>query len=169
MITNNRMTRSGRLSLFFLVITACLPSPTTLAEPGNEHRAIHALLDGLHQDAHTGNFERYFARYTEDAVFLGTDKTERWPIEEFKDYAKPAFEDGHGWTYTLVERHIEGTGSTRWFDEILTNEKLGTCRGAGTVTYRDGAWRVGQYSLTLLIPNAIASEVGEMSKAAEAP
>ena len=134
-----------------------------------EHQAINALLDGLHQDAHTGDFERYFARYTDDAIFLGTDKTERWPIEEFKDYAKPAFEDGHGWTYTVIERHIEGTGPTRWFDEILTNEKLGTCRGAGTVSFVDGAWKIEQYSLTLLIPNAIASEVGRMSMAAEGP
>ena len=38
------------------------------------------LLDGLHQDAHEGNFETYFDRYTNDAVFLGTDKTERWTI-----------------------------------------------------------------------------------------
>ena len=49
---------------------------------------IDALLDGLHKDAHEGNFQAYFARYTEDAVFLGTDKTERWTIEEFKAYAK---------------------------------------------------------------------------------
>ena len=37
---------------------------------------IDALLDGLHQDAHEGNFETYFARYTSDAIFLGTDKTD---------------------------------------------------------------------------------------------
>ena len=61
------------------------------------------LLDGLHRDAHEGNFQTYFSRYTSDAVFLGTDKTERWTIEEFKAYAKPAFADGHGWTYTVVE------------------------------------------------------------------
>jgi pimeloyl-ACP methyl ester carboxylesterase len=134
----------------------------------SEDLAIAALLDGLHQDAHTGDFDNYFARYTENAIFLGTDKTERWPINEFKDYAKPAFEDGHGWTYTVVERHLEGAGSTRWFDEILTNEKLGTCRGTGTVTYMDGTWKIGQYSLTLLIPNTIASQVGGMSMAAEA-
>ena len=48
------------------------------------------LLDGLHQDAHEGNFQDYFARYAKNAVFLGTDKTERWTIEEFKAYAKPA-------------------------------------------------------------------------------
>ena len=59
---------------------------------------LDLLLDGLHQDAHEGNFETYFDRYTNDAVFLGTDKSERWTIEEFKAYAKPAFADGHGWT-----------------------------------------------------------------------
>ena len=32
--------------------------------------AIDALLDGLHQDAHEGNFQTYFARYSPDAVFL---------------------------------------------------------------------------------------------------
>ena len=61
-----------------------------------------ALLDGLHQDAHEGNFQTYFERYTSDAVFLGTDKTERWSIEEFKAYAEPAFADGHGWTYDCL-------------------------------------------------------------------
>ena len=66
---------------------------------------LDALLDGLHQDAHEGKFESYFDRYSSDAVFLGTDKTERWTIEEFKSYAKPAFSDGHGWTYAVVERN----------------------------------------------------------------
>ena len=37
---------------------------------------LDALLDGLHQDAHEGKFESYFDRYSGDAVFLGTDKTE---------------------------------------------------------------------------------------------
>ena len=45
---------------------------------------LDALIDGLHQDAHEGNFEAYFARYSSKAVFLGTDKKERWTIEEFK-------------------------------------------------------------------------------------
>ena len=75
-----------------------------------------ALLDGLHQDAHEGNFQTYFERYTSDAVFLGTDKTERWSIEEFKAYAEPAFADGRGWTYEVVERNWEGDGQTLWFD-----------------------------------------------------
>ena len=121
---------------------------------------IDALIDGLHRDAHQGNFKTYFGRYSSNAVFLGTDKTERWTIEEFKVYAKPAFEDGHGWTYEVIERNWEGHGKTRWFDEILLNKKLGHCRGTGVVKLINGEWKIAHYALTMLIPNAIAAEVG---------
>jgi len=43
--------------------------------------AINSLIDGLHKDAAAARFENYFERYTDDAVFLGTDKTERWTID----------------------------------------------------------------------------------------
>ena len=129
--------------------------------------ALDLLIDGLHKDAHEGNFETYFARYTSDAVFMGTDKTERWTIDAFKTYAAPAFEDGHGWTYKVVERNWEGDGDTRWFDEILFNEKLGHCRGTGVVEKVDGNWKIAHYSLTLLIPNDIAETVGSQSKRAD--
>ena len=124
---------------------------------------LDVLLNGLHQDAHEGNYETYFERYTSDAVFLGTDKTERWTIQEFKEYAKPAFADGHGWTYKVVERNWEGSGDTRWFDEILFNEKYGHCRGTGVVELINGEWKIAHYSLTLLIPNDIAAEVGSLT------
>ena len=129
--------------------------------------SLDSLIDGLHKDAHEGNFETYFARYTSDAVFMGTDKTERWTIDALKTYAAPAFEDGHGWTYEVVERNWEGDGDTRWFDEILFNEKLGHCRGTGVVKKVDGSWKIAHYSLTLLIPNDIAETVGSQSKRAD--
>ena len=127
----------------------------------DEQRAsTDELLDGLHRDAHEGNFQTYFARYIPDAIFLGTDKTERWTIEEFKTYAKPAFADGHGWTYRVIERNWEGGGDVRWFDEILFNEKLGYCRGTGVVKLIDNEWKIAHYSLTMLVPNSIAANVG---------
>ena len=130
----------------------------------DEQRAsTDELLDGLHRDAHEGNFQTYFARYIPDAIFLGTDKTERWTIEEFKTYAKPAFADGHGWTYRVIERNWEGDGDVRWFDEILFNEKLGHCRGTGIVKLIDNEWKIAHYSLTMLIPNEIAAEVGSQT------
>ena len=130
----------------------------------DEQRAsTDELLDGLHRDAHEGNFQTYFARYIPDAIFLGTDKTERWTIEEFKTYAKPAFADGHGWTYRVIERNWEGGGDVRWFDEILFNEKLGHCRGTGIVKLIDNEWKIAHYSLTMLVPNEIAAEVGSQT------
>ena len=128
---------------------------------------LDVLLNGLHLDAHKGNFESYFDRYSADAVFLGTDKTERWTIEEFKSYAKPAFSDGHGWTYAVIERNWEGDGNTRWFDEILLNEKLGHCRGTGVVELINGEWKISHYALTMLVPNSIAAKVGALTLEAD--
>ena len=119
---------------------------------------LDALLDGLHRDAHEGNFQTYFARYSSDAVFLGTDKSERWTIEEFKSYAKPAFVDGHGWTYAVVERNWEGDGNTRWFDEILLNEKLVHFRVTCFFQLINGEFKIAHYSLTILFPNDISSD-----------
>ena len=148
--------------LFVVLLSAYL---STAEDYKNDE--INALLDGLHQDAHEGNFQSYFDRYTSDAIFLGTDKTERWSIEEFKAYAKPAFADGNGWSYSVVERNWEGVGDTRWFDEILFNEKLGHCRGTGVVQLIDGEWKILHYALTMLVPNEIAAEVGAQTQEAD--
>ena len=142
--------------ILLMILLACSQSVWT-------QEKINTLLDGLHQDAHEGNFESYFNRYTSDAIFLGTDKTERWTIEEFKAYAKPAFADGHGWTYKVIERNWEGEDNTKWFDEILFNEKLGHCRGTGVVEFTNGEWKIAHYALTMLVPNSIAEGVGSQT------
>ena len=134
-----------------------------LSHSGWAIEKLDSLLDGLHQDAHEGNFDSYFSRYSSNAIFLGTDKTERWNMEEFKSYAKQAFLDGHGWTYTVVNRNWEGDGNLRWFDEILFNEKLGHCRGTGVVELVNGQWKISNYALAMLIPNSIAAGVGLQS------
>ena len=144
-----------------------LPLLPAMSLADNQRAAIDALIDGLHQDAHEGNFHTYFDRYTPDAVFLGTDKSERWTIDQFKVYAEPAFDDGHGWTYSVKERNWEGEGSTRWFDEVLLNEKLGHCRGTGVVELIDGEWKIAHYALTMLVPNEIAAEVGAQTQRAD--
>lgn len=150
-----------------LAIGLCLTASIALASDDSAFETLDRLIDGLHEDAHQGEFDRYFDRYTPNAVFMGTDKSERWTINAFKAYAAPAFADGHGWSYTVIERNWEGEGSTRWFDEILLNAKLGHCRGTGVVRMVEGNWKIAHYSLTLLIPNDIAEEVGTQSKNAD--
>jgi len=76
-------------------------------------------------------------------------------------FTKPYFEQGHGWTYVPLERHITigSDGVTAWFDERLQNDNLGECRGSGVLVWEDGAWKVAQYNLTIPVPNALAGEV----------
>ena len=116
---------------------------------------------GLHRDAHEGNFDSYFNRYSW-AIFLGTDKTERWDIEELSNAM--AFKDGHGWSYSVIERNWEGVGDVRWFDEILFNEKLGNCRGTGVIELINNEWKIAHYALTMLVPNSIAADVGSQTQ-----
>lgn len=123
------------------------------------------LLDGLHRDAANAEFESYFARFTPDGVFLGTDQAERWSIDAFKAYAKPIFDTGKGWRYEVVSRHWAGTEDTRWFDEVLWNEKYGYCRGTGVIQSTEAGWRIAHYSLTFLIPNELAGEMAKMTRA----
>ena len=59
--------------------------------------AIDKTLDAFHQAAADGDFDRYFALMTDEAVFLGTDASERWQGKEFRDFSRPHFDNG-GWT-----------------------------------------------------------------------
>lgn len=117
--------------------------------------AASAVLDAVHRLASEADFEGYFGLYTDDAIFLGTDAMERWTIAEFKQYARPAFDRGTGWTYTMTERNVfvSGDGNTAWFDERLQNAAFGECRGTGVLVKQDGEWKVAQYNLTVPIPN----------------
>ena len=128
----------------------------------NPETSIHAVLDGLHESAAASEMDRYFSHYTNDAVFLGTDASERWTMEEFKAHAGPAFAEGRGWKYSVRDRYLIETGrpGVFGFDEILFNVKLGICRGSGVVVKVDGRWLVQQYVLSMLIPNEIAFDVG---------
>ena len=51
----------------------------------------------------------------------------------------------------------------------LFNEKLGHCRGTGVVELKNGEWKIANYALTMLVPNAIAAEVGVQTKEADKP
>ena len=63
----------------------------------------------------------------------------------------------------MIERNWEGEGNTKWFDEILFNEKLGHCRGTGVVEFTNGEWKIAHYALTMLVPNSIAADVGSQT------
>lgn len=137
----------------------------------DESAAIGTMLDGFHAAASKADFEAYFGAWTDASVFLGTDATERWVGREFRDFARPHFEKGKGWTYRPRDRGITlAPGeSVAYFDELLENDKLGTCRGSGVAGKAGGKWVVLQYNLSIPIPNDDAAKVVELIRPAPAP
>lgn len=119
------------------------------------------VLDDFHDAAAKADFDRYFSHWTDESVFLGTDATERWTGGEFREFARPHFEKGRGWTYRPHDRRITYApgGEQAFFDELLDNDKLGLCRGSGVLGRVDGRWKVLQYNLSIPIPNDMAERV----------
>ncbi len=152
-----------RFTLASLLVATCLvvTQPSSLRAQEQASQAVAAALDALHAAASDADGDRYFALFANEGVFLGTDATERWTVEQFKAYALPFFEQGQGWTYTPTERHVyvSEDGATAWFDERLENDGLGDTRGTGVLVLRDGDWKVVQYNLTIPVPNELASEI----------
>jgi ketosteroid isomerase-like protein len=146
-------------------ITILLLSPAIAICSDNPTNAINKVLNAFHKAASDSDYPAYFDKFAQNAFFLGTDASERWSLEEFKRYAKPAFEAGRGWHYDVVARNVEIKGDVAWFDEQLNNSHLGRCRGTGVLIQTDNGWKVAHYSLTLLVPNKIADKVGAESMA----
>lgn len=171
---------SALLGLTLATLPGCIiVSDNDLHESGSsslttdpENRvAIEQTLDELHESASLAQEDRYFSLFTDNAVFLGTDATERWSKSQFRAYAHPIFSQGKGWTYTKKSRAVfmSGDRRTAWFDETLDNAKLGECRGSGVLIKESGRWRIAQYNLTIPVPNAIAEEVVRQIRARPAP
>ena len=117
---------------------------------------INKILDNLHYYASIADGDKYFKLFDTNGVFLGTDATERWTVNEFKDYALKRFESGTGWTYYPINRNIYlNNKNTAWFDEELSNEKYGVFRGTGVLIKTDEGWKISQYNLLLPIPNEL--------------
>lgn len=155
---------AGALFPFIVLLVLCQISRATgavISDAPDASRAVHAVLDDWHAAAAQADEERYFGHFSPGAVFLGTDATERWTVEEFRAYAAPHFRRGRAWTLTPVERHvvIDPSGTTAWFDESLDTPHMGPCRGSGVLRRIGEAWKIAHYSLTIPIPNGLVGEL----------
>jgi ketosteroid isomerase-like protein len=131
-------------------------------------KAVGAVLDDWHKAAADAKLDRYFGHFTEDAVFFGTDATERWNREEFRKYAKPFFDKGKAWSFKATQRHVtlSKDGNLAWFDEVLDTPNLGPARGTGVLVSDAGTWKIAQYHLCVPIPNDVFDKVKKIIEAA---
>jgi len=145
------------------------PSPqlaaTAAVDEAREREAIGRVLDDFHAAAAAADEARYFGHFAREAVFLGTDATERWDVEAFRRYAHPHFARGKAWSFRAARRAITVVsgvpgvpgapgGAVAWFDEDLETANLGPARGSGVLVREPGgAWKIAQYNLAITVPN----------------
>ncbi len=170
---SNRMWLVSCSLLFAMSSVACAhrvrtdPSSRASAASAASHSDAAAeadvgkVLDAFHAAAASADEAAYFALFAGNGVFLGTDASERWPVAAFRAYVHPHFSVGHGWTYRPRARHITfaAAGDAAWFDELLDHEKYGVLRGTGVLVREGGAFKIAQYNLTFMVPNAVSSQV----------
>lgn len=144
-----------------LVLCSCALADTNEKEVSN-------VLDKLHVAASKADGPTYFSLYADNAVFFGTDKSERWPMSEFKPYTLKRFASGKGWTYKATERNIffSGDKKTAWFDERLQHA-AGEARGTGVLVLDGKNWKIVQYNLNFPVPNDLFDPIYMMIKAYE--
>jgi hypothetical protein len=152
-------------SVLFVVAIPALTSAQSVA-------AIDSTLNQLHAAASKADGARYFRLFTDDAIYIGTDASERWTLKQFRAFAEPYFKKGTGWTYKPRERHVVIADipckCVAWFDELLDSESYGTSRGTGVLVKKNGSWKISQYALTFPIPNDLAKGMTTEIKSFEA-
>lgn len=156
-----------------VLIFALLATPAFALDPERPPNANpDRTLDALHQAASDADGKTYFGLFTKDAIYIGTDASERWTVAQFRAYAEPYFAQGKGWTYRMRERHLTYADlpckCVIWFDELLDSESYGTSRGTGVLVLEGDEWKIAQYALTFPIPNDLAHGFTDQIKAFEA-
>lgn len=151
------------------MINGIILMAATLSPSNSLQAQVDSVLNNFHQAASEAKFEEYFGHFTDDGVFIGTDAEERWPVKSFKEYARPHFAKGKGWTYRSKKRNISLAPDNKvaWFDEILENEKYGTSRGSGVLVLEKAKWKIAQYHLIFPVPNDLAEGITKEIKAIE--
>lgn len=137
------------------------------AEPRDE---VNDLLNRMHIATTDADHEAYFAMFTDDAVFFGTDIWERWELPEFESLYRPYMQSGRGWSFQMRDRHIniQPGGRVALFDETLYSRSYGQCRGTGACRLEDGQWKIASYHLDITIPNSVSTPIVEMIRQEEA-
>lgn len=155
------------LKVFTLALGMLIVSFASIAaDTATDKDIINKVLNSFHQAAADAKAKPYFDLLSEDSIFLGTDAGERWTKEEFKAFVVPYFSKGQGWLYIPTQRNISlmTTGQVAFFDELLSSESYGTCRGSGVLIKTQQGWKISQYNLSIPMPNGIAKALVKQIK-----
>ncbi len=119
-----------------------------------EQMVIDSLINAWHHAAAIADQNAFFGCMATDAIYIGTDATERWTKDELQEWSKDYFETKSAWDFKPLSRNITIGPSEQiaWFDELL-DTWMGTCRSSGILYKYDGQWKLMYYHLSVAIPN----------------
>lgn len=118
-------------------------------------QSVHDFMDAWHLAAAQADAETFFGSMAEEGVYLGTDASERWLRDEFKEWAGPFFKREKAWDFKAFERNVSFSPDKKiaWFDEKL-DTWMGVCRGSGILMMNtDDVWEIHHYNLAVTVPN----------------
>lgn len=125
--------------------------------------AIDEMMDNWHEAAATADEDVFFGSMTEDCIYIGTDKTERWLRDELKTWSAKYFKRDRAWNFKPIERqiYVSDDGKLAWFNETL-DTWMGVCRSSGVVTLVDNEWKLKHYHLSITVPNDVVKDFLEL-------
>jgi hypothetical protein len=150
-----------------LISTSCttkLPDEQEQKAPDSEavRASVNNFIDQWHRDAANADLA-YFEKMAPRGTYLGTDPTENWSTQEFRNWAGKYFDEGEAWDFTPRERNVylAEDGKYIWFDELL-DTWMGVCRGSGVLSAKEEGWQLEHYHLSMTIPNDLTIKVIEI-------
>jgi nucleoside-specific outer membrane channel protein Tsx len=133
--------------------------------PANTNKNVADFIDQWHQAASDANLDLYFDMMSENAIYIGTDASERWTKKEFYNFCEPFFTKGKTWDFKAFNRQIyfSEDKQTLWFDELL-NTWMGICRGSGVIEKINGELKISHYHLSVTLKNEKVNEFLQMNQ-----
>jgi hypothetical protein len=131
-------------------------------------KQINAFIDEWHDDAANAR-QAYFDKIAPNGIYIGTDKTELWNREQFKAWAKRAFDRKSAWSFKSTKRNVYVSADKKfiWFDELLDTQ-MGVCQASGVIRKTDKGFEIEHYQLSIAVPNGVADKVTKLVKEYEA-
>jgi len=132
---------------------------STLCSARGQSSEVNQFIDAWHLAAAKADATTFFGSMADDAIYIGTDATERWTKSEFMSFAKPYFDKGKAWDFKPRDRDVHVTSDKQnvWFSELL-DTWMGVCRGSGVLVKTPQGWKLQQYHLSVTVPNAIIKD-----------
>ncbi|RSZ59040.1 nuclear transport factor 2 family protein [Massilia atriviolacea] len=152
--------------ILFIFSLGALAQPSDPASP--DVRLINAFVDEWHDDAAHAR-PAYFDKMAKNGVYIGTDKTELWNRDAFKEWAKPYFAKGAAWSFKAIRRNVYMSADKKfiWFDELL-DTRMGVCQASGVMRRTAKGFEIAHYQLSIAVPNPVADKVTRTIKEFEA-